>query len=68
MAIDDPAKKEEPLWSTYIGYIFLGIYTIEMVLKILGYGLILNNGSYLRDAWNILDFVIVLSGYLEIFI
>ena len=38
-----------------------------MVLKILGLGLILNRGSYLRDTWNILDFTIVLSGYFALF-
>ena len=39
-----------------------------MVLKILGMGFVLNRGAYLRDAWNILDFVIVTSGYLPLFI
>jgi len=34
-----------------------------MVLKILALGFILNKGSYLRDSWNILDFIIVMSGY-----
>jgi hypothetical protein len=36
-----------------------------MVLKISGLGFVLNSGSYLRDSWNILDFIIVMSGYLE---
>jgi len=40
------------------------MYTIEMVLKILGLGFILNRGSYMRDPWNLLDFIIVMSGYL----
>ena len=34
-----------------------------MVLKMLGLGIILNRGSYFRDPWNILDFVIVASGH-----
>lgn len=38
-----------------------------MVLKIVGLGLILNQGSYLREAWNILDFVIVIEGYVSFF-
>lgn len=37
-----------------------------MVLKIAGLGFILNRGSYLRDSWNILDFVIVTTGYIPI--
>jgi Ion transport protein len=39
-----------------------------MVVKISSLGFILNQGSYLRDAWNILDFVIIFSGYLSIFL
>ena len=35
-----------------------------MIFKILGFGLILNKNSYLRDFWNILDFVIVIFGYI----
>lgn len=36
-----------------------------MFLKIIGKGFIFNKGAYLRDAWNILDFVIVVSAYFE---
>jgi len=37
-----------------------------MVFKILGMGFIMNKGAYLRDYWNILDFTIVMTGYLTI--
>jgi hypothetical protein len=46
--------------------IFLGLYTFEMVMKIMGLGFIFNKGAYLRDPWNILDFIIVMSAYLTI--
>jgi hypothetical protein len=39
-----------------------------MVLKILGMGFILNENSYLRDGWNIIDFVVVVVGYVQLFI
>lgn len=35
-----------------------------MVLKILALGFIIKKGSYLRDSWNMLDFIIVMSGYI----
>lgn len=35
-----------------------------MVLKIIGMGFIFNKQSYLRDYWNILDFVIVVTAYI----
>lgn len=34
-----------------------------MVLKIAAMGFIFNKGAYLRDSWNILDCIIVTSGY-----
>lgn len=37
-----------------------------MVFKILGLGLIFGPKAYLLDSWNILDFVIVISGYLTL--
>jgi hypothetical protein len=35
-----------------------------MALKILALGFIFNKGAYMRDAWNILDFIIIASGYI----
>jgi hypothetical protein len=37
-----------------------------MVLKILGLNFIFGPNAYLKEAWNILDFVIVASGYLTL--
>jgi len=39
-----------------------------MVIKVLSMGFLFNKGSYLRDAWNILDFVIIASGYMGMFL
>ena len=36
-------------------------------MKIIGMGFILNKTAYLRDPWNVLDFVIVMSAFLTIF-
>ena len=41
---------------------FLIIFTVEASLKILAMGLILHRGSYLRNMWNIMDFVVVVTG------
>ena len=42
----------------------MGIFTMEMIVKILADGFILHKGSYLRNAWNIMDFIVVVSGFL----
>ena len=44
---------------------FLGIFTVEASLKILALGLILHRGSYLRNMWNIMDFVVVVTGWVS---
>ena len=41
---------------------FMGIFTVEMVTKIVAMGFVLHPDSYLRNAWNIMDFIVVVSG------
>ncbi|XP_067913015.1 calcium channel, voltage-dependent, L type, alpha 1S subunit, a isoform X2 [Heterodontus francisci] len=45
-----------------VEYIFLIIFTIEAILKIIVYGFLFHPDAYLRNFWNILDFVIVFVG------
>lgn len=40
-------------------------FIFEMVFKLIALGLIMDEGSYLRDSWNILDFFIVSSSILD---
>ncbi|CAH1186251.1 unnamed protein product [Phyllotreta striolata] len=47
-------------------YIFLAIYTLEMLIKTIAKGFILNKYTYLRNPWNWLDFVVITSGYATI--
>ena len=34
-----------------------------MLVKVFGNGFMFNKGAYLRDGWNVLDFIILLGGY-----
>ncbi|XP_046881682.1 calcium channel, voltage-dependent, L type, alpha 1S subunit, a isoform X1 [Hypomesus transpacificus] len=43
-------------------YIFLLIFSIECFLKIVSYGFLFHADAYLRNCWNILDFVCVSVG------
>ena len=36
-----------------------------MTFKILALGFVFNHGAYLRDPWNILDFFIVMTSYMQ---
>ena len=44
----------------------LGIFCLEMILNIITMGFMLHPGSYLRNPWNILDFVVVVTGILSL--
>merc|ERR1719400_67007 len=44
--------------------VFMGIFTVEMCAKIFAMGFICHENSYLRNAWNIMDFIVVTSGFL----
>ena len=46
--------------------IFTVFFTLESVLKIVGLGFIMENGCYLRDAWNWLDFLVVVTALLQV--
>ncbi|XP_064621653.1 sodium channel protein type 4 subunit alpha B-like isoform X2 [Lineus longissimus] len=48
--------------------VFTTIYTAEALVKILARGMILAEFTYLRDAWNWLDFVVITLAYLMFFI
>ena len=46
---------------------FLYFYTTEFIMKVLANGLVLNQGSYLRDKWNLLDLSVVLSAWISVY-
>ena len=46
-------------------YFFTISFLVECVLKVLAMGLIMGEGAYLRDGWNWLDFIVVVTGWLE---
>ncbi|XP_069690114.1 voltage-dependent calcium channel type A subunit alpha-1 isoform X22 [Periplaneta americana] len=46
---------------------FLGIFCVEASLKILALGFVLHPRSYLRNIWNMMDFVVVVTGFITLF-
>ncbi|KAL3321146.1 Voltage-dependent L-type calcium channel subunit alpha-1C [Cichlidogyrus casuarinus] len=49
----------------YMENVFVYVFTVETVLKIIAYGLVLHPTAYLKNFWNILDFAIVVTGLLD---
>ena len=46
---------------------FLIVFCAECVIKILADGFIFHSGSYMRSGWNVMDFVVVSTGLLEMY-
>ena len=71
LAIEDPTDWEcvDALCSfcTVAGHLFTFLFTIECVMKIAGLGFYKRKGAFLKDSWNILDFIIVVSGLASFF-
>ena len=61
----DYADREmETTWNQAINYIGVGfalIFILEAMIKIIAMGFALHKYAYLRDAWNIMDFFIVIT-------
>nr|XP_046196290.1 voltage-dependent L-type calcium channel subunit alpha-1D-like isoform X4 [Oncorhynchus gorbuscha] len=49
-----------------VEHVFLVIFTIETFLKIIAYGLVAHQNAYVRNGWNMLDFVIVVVGLFSV--
>lgn len=48
-----------------VEYLFLIIFTVEAFLKVIAYGLLFHPNAYLRNGWNLLDFIIVVVGWVD---
>jgi len=69
LAVDDPLKDKDSVQQQTIGaldIIFTILFTIEMLLKITSMGFALHKGAYLRDSWNILDFIVVIISLVNV--
>ena len=59
---DGPLQdRENPIMKflDYVDKVFTCIFILELVMKTIAMGFIVNQYSYMRDGWNVLDFLIV---------
>ncbi|XP_070596597.1 sodium channel protein type 8 subunit alpha isoform X8 [Erythrolamprus reginae] len=57
-----------PEWSKQVEYTFTGIYTFESLVKIIARGFCIDGFTFLRDAWNWLDFSVIMMAYVTEFV
>uniref|UniRef100_A0A3P9MSD3 Ion transport domain-containing protein n=1 Tax=Poecilia reticulata TaxID=8081 RepID=A0A3P9MSD3_POERE len=60
-----PPSSHHPLLQEETEPYFIAIFCFESGIKILALGFALHKGSYLRNGWNVMDFVVVLTGILS---
>ncbi|XP_074655928.1 voltage-dependent calcium channel type A subunit alpha-1-like [Tubulanus polymorphus] len=62
LAAEDPVFEASPRNQIliYFDYVFTGVFTVEMILKVIDLGIVFHPGSYCRDGWNILDALVVI--------
>merc|ERR1719412_2710863 len=61
LAAEDPVSANSE-WNqklVYFDYGFTCVFAIEVMLKVIDYGVILHPGSYLRELWNVMDMLVV---------
>ncbi|KAG6457066.1 hypothetical protein O3G_MSEX010098 [Manduca sexta] len=62
LAAEDPVDEDSGRNKilNYFDYAFTGVFTVEMLLKIVDLGILFHPGAYLRDLWNIMDAAVVI--------
>ena len=67
LAASEPDSTASDVEST-LELVFLTIFTVEMILKIIAICLVMSKNTYLEDSWSILDFLVVVFGWISILI
>ena len=62
----DPPGTPKAHFIDICEWIYLYIFTFELVSKVIAYGFAMHEGSYLRDPWCQLDFVVVSLAWIPI--
>lgn len=52
-------------WSTYLDIGFICIFSLEFLVKTIADGVLYTPNAYLRNPWNIIDFVVLISMWIN---
>lgn len=70
LALDSPLRDPNSAMAVFLGKVervMTGLFVVEMMLKICAHGFLLMRGAYLRNSWNVLDFVVVVISMFQLF-
>ncbi|KAJ8301679.1 hypothetical protein KUTeg_020666 [Tegillarca granosa] len=70
LATEDPldSESERNKILNYFDIFFTSVFTIEIIIKIFTYGLIIHKGSFCRSFFNILDLVVVAVSLISLYL
>lgn len=63
---NEPANSQKQEISRYLDIILTILFIFEFLLKSISLGFVLGKGTYLREVWNILDFIIILFSFVDL--
>ena len=63
--VNYPEDSQVRVVSEELDFIFNYFFILEMTLKIIALGFAMDEGSYLRDSWNRLDYFIVMTSIID---
>ena len=64
----DPPGTTKAAFIDVCEWVYLLIFTFELMTKVVAYGFAMHEGAYLRDAWCQLDFIVVSLAWIPIII
>ena len=67
LALEDPTATTLPYPYPQLELFFVIFYTVEFVMLIIADGVFMSKGSYFRNWWNWLNFLILVSAWLTAF-
>ncbi|KAM3872072.1 voltage-dependent L-type calcium channel subunit alpha-1D [Diretmus argenteus] len=70
LAAEDPIKSHSfrNIVLGYADYVFTSVFTVEIILKMTVYGAFLHKGSFCRNAFNLLDLLVVSVSLMSFFL
>uniref|UniRef100_A0A8C5FDU3 Voltage-dependent L-type calcium channel subunit alpha n=1 Tax=Gadus morhua TaxID=8049 RepID=A0A8C5FDU3_GADMO len=70
LAAEDPIKSHSfrNIVLGYADYVFTSVFTVEIILKMTVYGAVLHTGSFCRNAFNLLDLLVVSVSLMSFFL
>lgn len=70
LGVNDYNKNNKRSWrndlNDYSEPVFTALFTTEFLMKVIAYGFIIGKYTYLRDAWNWIDFLVVVTSLLSL--